>query len=191
MGYRSREDLRSSRKEAMYGVDQRYFDWVPHRGGIVLMIAAVVVMARMGSGNTATVSFRFLLRVYLCVAMIAGLLLLAQGLAELIRAGVAEQRGNEFSYQPNYRKLVADEVYLYAAFTDPTYRGHGLAPLMRAAVYASLREMGYRKFYSYSNFFNTAARRLKAKLGAQEEALRIHLELFEKWSKTLTLRRYS
>ena len=98
---------------------------------------------------------------------------------------------DEFSYQPNYRKLVADEVYLYAAFADPEYRGHGLAPQMRAAVYASLREMGYKKFYSYTDFFNTAARRFKAKLGAQEEALRIHLDLFEKWSTTLTLRRYS
>jgi RimJ/RimL family protein N-acetyltransferase len=98
---------------------------------------------------------------------------------------------DEFNYQPNYRKLVADEVYLYAAFADPKYRGRGLAPQMRAAVYASLREMGYRKFYSYTDFSNTAARRFKAKLGAQEEALRIHLELFKKWSTTLTLRRYS
>jgi len=98
---------------------------------------------------------------------------------------------DEFSYQPNYRKLTADEVYLYAAFTDPDYRGQSLAPLMRAAGYSSLREMGRSKFCSYTDFFNTAARHFKAKLGARKEALRIHLELFGKWSKTLTLRRYS
>jgi len=98
---------------------------------------------------------------------------------------------DEFNYPPNYRKLADDEVYLYAAFTDPTYRGQGLAPLMRAAGYASLREKGLTKFYSYTDFFNTAARRFKGKLGAREEALRIHLGLFEAWSKTLTLRRYT
>ena len=36
---------------------------------------------------------------------------------------------NEFNYPANYRKLAADEVYLYSAFVDPEYRGHGLAPL--------------------------------------------------------------
>ena len=97
---------------------------------------------------------------------------------------------DEFNYPPNYRELASDEVYLYAAFTDPEYRGEGLAPLMRAAGYASLRELGYRRFYSYTDYFNTAARRFKAKLGAREECLRIHIDLFDTWSKTLTLRRY-
>ena len=97
---------------------------------------------------------------------------------------------DEFSHPPNYRKLANDEVYLFAAFADPKYRGQGLAPLMRTAGYAALREMGRNKFYSYTDFFNTAARRFKAKLGARDEALRVHLVLFEKWSRTLTLRRY-
>jgi len=95
-----------------------------------------------------------------------------------------------FNYPPNYRRLAADEVYLYAAFADPDYRGQGLAPLMRAAGYSSLREMDRSKFYSYTDFFNTAARHFKVKLGARDEALRLHLELFGKWSKTFTLRRY-
>jgi GNAT superfamily N-acetyltransferase len=93
-------------------------------------------------------------------------------------------------HPPDYRRLDADEVYLYAAFVDPDYQGQGLAPLMRASSYSSLREMGRSKFYSYTDFFNTAARHFKVKLGAREEALRLHLGLFGKWSKTFTLRRY-
>ena len=96
----------------------------------------------------------------------------------------------EFNYPPNFRKLADDEVYLYAAFTDPEYRGQGLAPMMRAKCYASLQEIGRSRFCSYTDYFNTAARRFKFKLGAREEALRIYLELFKKWSKTLTLRHY-
>ena len=98
---------------------------------------------------------------------------------------------NEFNYPPNYRKLSEDEAYLYAAFSDPEYRGQSLAPLMRAKGYAALRKMGRSKFYSYTDFFNTAARRFKLKLGARNVALRLHLGLFGKWSTTVTLRRYS
>ena len=97
---------------------------------------------------------------------------------------------DEFNYPPNYRRLTADEVYLYDAFTDPDYRGQDLAPLMRATGYSALREMGRNKFCRYTDFFNTASRRFKAKLGARNEALRMHIELFGKWSKTYTLRRY-
>lgn len=95
---------------------------------------------------------------------------------------------DEFYHPTHPHKLAADEVYLYLAYVDPDYRGQGLAPLMRAAGYASLREMGRNKFYSYSRYFNTAARRFKAKLGAREDGLRIHFRLFGRWSKSLTLR---
>ena len=98
---------------------------------------------------------------------------------------------NEFDFPPNYRKLEADEVYLFAAYSDPDYRGQGLAPLMRSAGYAALREKGKNRFYSYTDYFNAAARRFKEKLGARNELLRLHFGLFGKWSKTVTLRRYS
>jgi GNAT superfamily N-acetyltransferase len=97
----------------------------------------------------------------------------------------------EFSFPPNYRQLADGEVYLFAAYSHPDCRGQNLAPLMRSACYASLREMGCSKFYSYTDFFNAAARRFKTKLGAREESVRLHLELFGKWSKTWTLRNYS
>ena len=46
---------------------------------------------------------------------------------------------DEFSYSPNFRKLENDEAYMYAAYTDPEYRGMSLAPLMRANCYNALR----------------------------------------------------
>lgn len=95
---------------------------------------------------------------------------------------------DEFYHPTHSIKLAADEVYLFLAYVDPDYRGQSLAPLMRAAGYASLREMGRSKFYSYSRYFNTAARRFKAKLGAREQGLRIHFRLFGRWSRSLTFR---
>ena len=83
-------------------------------------------------------------------------------------------------------KFAADEVYLFFAYVDPEYRGHGLAPLMRTAVYGSLRAMSRSKFYSYSRYFNTGARRFKSKLGAREESLIMHVRFFGKWSRNLT-----
>jgi hypothetical protein len=95
-----------------------------------------------------------------------------------------------FSYPPNYRKLEPDEVYLFAAVVDRAHRGEGLAPLMRAECYNALRKKGRSRFCSYTDYFNTPARHFKAKLGAREELLRLHVELFGKWSKTVTLSRY-
>jgi len=96
----------------------------------------------------------------------------------------------EFNHPPNYRLLSDDEVYLFAGYTHPEFRGHNLAPKMRAACYEALRTMGRSRFYSYTDFYNTAARRFKAKLNARDEMLRLHVDLFGKYSKTLTLKRF-
>lgn len=96
----------------------------------------------------------------------------------------------EFNYPPLYRKLEADEAYLYAAYIDPDYRGHNLAPFMRAECHAVLREMGRTRLWSYTDYYNAPARRFKAKLGAVDAALCLHVDLFGQWSKTLTLRHY-
>jgi hypothetical protein len=97
---------------------------------------------------------------------------------------------NTFNYPPNFRELGADEVYLYAAYADPAYRGRSLAPMMRHACYASLRKIGRTKFLSYTEYYNYSARSFKAKLGARDEVLRLHLGLFGRWSKTFTLKHY-
>jgi RimJ/RimL family protein N-acetyltransferase len=95
-----------------------------------------------------------------------------------------------FSYPPNDRPLGPDEVYLFAAYADPNDRGRSVAPLMRIACCQALRAMGRTQIWSYTEYYNVAARRYKAKLGARDEALRLHLDLFGRWSKTVTLRRY-
>jgi len=95
-----------------------------------------------------------------------------------------------FSFAPNHRVLGDDEVYLYAAYSDPNYRGQNIAPNMRLQCYSSLQAMGYKRFYSYTDFFNVAARRFKTKLGARNEQLRFHYRLFGLWSNTVTLRTY-
>lgn len=96
----------------------------------------------------------------------------------------------KFNYPPNFRKLAAEEAYLFAAYIDPRYRGQDLAPLMRVACYAALRRIGRSIFCSYSEYLNRPARRFKSKVGAIEEELRVHIDLFGKWSKTLTLKKY-
>lgn len=95
-----------------------------------------------------------------------------------------------FNFPPNFRKLEEDEAYLFAARVADDYRGRNVAPLMRSACYAALRKMGRERFYSYTDYYNYPARRFKEKLGVKSEALRLHLDLFGKWSATWTLKRY-
>ena len=87
------------------------------------------------------------------------------------------------------RALASDEVYLQLAYVDPEYRGQNVAPSLRIAGFAALRALGIDRFYSYSRYFNMAARRFKEKLGSQQECLIIHFRLFGKWSKCITLDR--
>jgi len=62
--------------------------------------------------------------------------------------------------------------------------------MLRSACYAELRKRGFTRFYSHSDYFNTAARRFKQKLGAVEEDLKIQVRLSDKWSRTFTVWRY-
>jgi len=95
----------------------------------------------------------------------------------------------EFNFPTCFRKLESHEAYLFNAYTDPTVRGHSLAPFMRQQCYAALRARGRDTFYSYTDYFNTASRRFKYKLGAVDESLRLHVSLFGHLSRTFTLRR--
>jgi len=96
----------------------------------------------------------------------------------------------EFNYPPNYRRLNDDEVYMFAAFAHADYRGQNLAPNMRLQCYQALEKMGRHSCLSYTDYFNVAARRFKEKLGARNKMLRLHICLFGRWSRTLTLRTY-
>jgi ribosomal protein S18 acetylase RimI-like enzyme len=95
----------------------------------------------------------------------------------------------EFNFPTCFRKLESHEAYLFNAYTDPTVRGHSLAPFMRQQCYAALRARGRDTFYSYTDYFSTASRRFKQKLGAVDESLRVHVSLFGRLSRTFTLRR--
>ena len=93
-------------------------------------------------------------------------------------------------WEPAFRKLKPEEAYLFAAYSDPDYRGQNLAPTLRAASYKALRDMGALTFYSHSEYFNLPARRFKQKLGGIEKDLQIELGLFKKWNWTITAWRY-
>ena len=95
-----------------------------------------------------------------------------------------------FNFPPHYRRLQDDEAYLFGAMTDPAFRGRNLAPLMRSRCYDSLREIGRHTFWSYTDFFNSPARRFKEKLSARDEMLRVHVALFGRFEANWTLRRY-
>ena len=96
----------------------------------------------------------------------------------------------EFNYPPARRRLAPNEAYLFAAYIDPGYRGQNLAPLLRAHCYESLEQRGRSRLCSYTDYFNTPARRFKLKLGARDEALKMRVELFGRWATTVTLRSY-
>ena len=95
-----------------------------------------------------------------------------------------------FNHPPAFRRLSPSEVYLFAAYVEPDYRGKGIAPQMRTACYSALRKMGRTDFLSYTEHQNTSAQRFKEKLGAQNDSLRLHIDLFGKLRRTFTLRTF-
>ena len=71
--------------------------------GVSVLIGGVVyLIQRLRSGSGLVLPMRFLLRLYLYVVIIAGLLLLAQGISGLLQVGLASALGNDFSYHPAY-----------------------------------------------------------------------------------------
>ena len=66
----------------------------------LLVGGAFVLITRIRSGSPLTIDMRALVRIYLYVGIIAGLLVFTQGASELIKAGAAGIAGNDFSYQP-------------------------------------------------------------------------------------------
>ena len=81
-------------------------------GIAVLVGAAISLFLRLRAGaGTIPISMRFLLRLYMYVVIIAGLLIFTQGVSGLIRAGLASGIGKDFSYNPVYVAMTeADEL---------------------------------------------------------------------------------
>ena len=69
--------------------------------GLSVLIGGIVyLIQRLRSGVGLVLPMRFLLRLYLYVVTIAGLLLLAQGGSGLLQVGLASALGNDFSFHP-------------------------------------------------------------------------------------------
>jgi GNAT superfamily N-acetyltransferase len=95
-----------------------------------------------------------------------------------------------FHFPPAYRQLDKVEVYFYAACVLEKYRGRNIALLMRSACCEALSTMGYKRYLSYTDYFNYPARRFKEKRGDRDESLQVHVKLFDRWSRTWTLKYY-
>ncbi len=74
---------------------------------------AIFLFTRFRAGMTVHISLRYLLRLYMYIVIIAGLLLFTQGLSELLKAGLAGALDNDFSYRPAYIPTTPEEDQLH------------------------------------------------------------------------------
>ena len=79
-------------------------------GFSVLIGGVVYLIQRLKSGTGMVLPMRFLLRLYLYIVTIAGLLLLAQGLAGLLQVGLASALGSDFSYHPVHARIARKPI---------------------------------------------------------------------------------
>ena len=86
--------------------------------------------------------------------------------------------------------LNENEAYLFDAYTLPSFRGKGFAPLIRGYAYQQLEDMGIKTLYSITDFFNTPSMRFKAKLGAKTIELRLLFLAFNKKIFDIRLGKY-
>ena len=96
----------------------------------------------------------------------------------------------ECNFTPNYIRLKENEVYLFSMYTMDIYRGKNLAPYLRCKSYEMLRELGKDTFYSISEYFNYSTIKFKNKLKAKHLKLILYIELFKKFHRSITLRKY-
>ena len=78
--------------------------------GLAAVVAATVFLfLRFRAREPISIDPRLLLRLYLYVAIIAGLLVFTQGASSFLRAGMAGGFGEDFSYRPVYVSLPEDQ----------------------------------------------------------------------------------
>jgi len=77
--------------------------------------------------------------------------------------------------------LSNDEAYLFDAHTLVSYRGKGLAPIVRYQLYLELARIGVTRLYSFSDMFNKPAIRFKQKLNSRIIYKGVYVRLFNKW----------
>ncbi len=90
-----------------------------------------------------------------------------------------------------YRFLLQeDEAYLFDAYTIPSFRGKGIAPYIRYQLYKELKELGRKRLYSISEYFNTPSLKVNIKLNAKCFKLCLFIQVFKKWRYTMSLKEY-
>jgi len=77
--------------------------------------------------------------------------------------------------------LEEDEAYLFDAYTNPLFRGTGIAPYLRCRLYKKLADIGRHKLISVSEYFNTPSIKFKKKLKAKIIGKGLIIDLFNKW----------
>ena len=94
----------------------------------------------------------------------------------------------KLSYKSTVMHLESNEAYLWFMYTLESYRGQNLAPFLRYKSYEILTEMGLDKLYSISDYFNSPAVKFKKKLNAKRLKLILFVQLFNKVSRSYTLK---
>ena len=79
----------------------------------LILGVGIFLFTRFRAGMTVHISMRFLLRLYLYVIVIVGLLLFTQGLSELLKAGLAGALDKDFSYRPAHIPTTPEEDQLH------------------------------------------------------------------------------
>lgn len=96
----------------------------------------------------------------------------------------------ECNFEGHRFPLRENEAYLFDSYTFWPFRGKNLAAYTRYQCYKQLAPMGRSKFYSITEFFNTASKRFKEKLGASPLELCLFLEFFNRWRFHSRIRKY-
>lgn len=87
-------------------------------------------------------------------------------------------------------ELEPTQAYLRHTYTAKRFRGRGMAPLIRQAMYRELLSRGRSRFLSVSDFLNTPARKFKKHLGAKPQELRLSLRILKRMHADIHLRDY-
>ncbi len=76
---------------------------------VVVIAGGILLFLKARAREPINVNLRFLVRIYLLIVVIAGLLVTTQGSSDLLRAGFASMGSNQFSYDPVHVRLPSDD----------------------------------------------------------------------------------
>ncbi|MBT3942412.1 MAG: hypothetical protein HOC77_00445 [Chloroflexi bacterium] len=77
---------------------------------VTVISGGVFLFLKLRAHEPINVNLRYLVRIYLLVVTVAGLLVITQGASDLLRAGFASAGSNQFSYDPVWVRLASDDA---------------------------------------------------------------------------------